>query len=219
MELNKTMCRGYAEDNKIDIETLVSAKDYCQSVIMRYLHLLDKATFMPAEHIQKEREYGIIWRTAFKRELKELTDAMVQRCVSQSDGFTDKYDNEFHVLHTVIKTDAIDAATFDEMSQADLIHMLVENLEVLEKTTFTIQALLKEPEPCNFDEVKELILSKIKVEQKENNPLRQDTAQLMHELRSARNGNADLLSLPSGASRRSENSIREYDLEPPVLER
>ena len=137
MELNKTMCRGYAEDNNIKVETLLNASDYCQSVMMRYIHLLDKATFMPAEHIQKEREYGIIWRSAFKREMKELIEGMVARCVS-SDGFTEKYDNEFHLLHKVIKTDAIDAATFDEASQADLIHMLVENLEVLEKTTLTI---------------------------------------------------------------------------------
>ena len=86
--------------------------------------------------------------------MKELTDMMIERCVS-SDGFNENYEDEFFLLHKVIKQDAIDAATFDEMSQADLIHMLVENLEVLEKVTFTIQALLKEPEPYKFDDIKE----------------------------------------------------------------
>ena len=93
--------------------------------------------------LQKEREYGIRWRSAFKKELKELVDTMAARTLS-SDGFNEKFESEFHLLHKVIKTDAIDAATFDEMSQADLISMLVDSLEVLEKTVFTIQALLKE---------------------------------------------------------------------------
>ena len=114
LELNKTMCRGYAEENKIDIDTLLSSQDYCQSVMKRYIHLLDKATFMPVEHIQKEREYGVVWRTAFKKEMKELIDTMVKRCVS-SDGFS-KEEDGFYLLHKVIKADAIDAATFDEMS-------------------------------------------------------------------------------------------------------
>ena len=166
LELNKTMCRGYAEENKIEIDTLLNSQDYCQSVMKRYIHLLDKATYMPVEHIQKEREYGVTWRTAFKKEMKELIDNMVKRCVS-SDGFSKDQKNDFYLLHKVIKADAIDAATFDEHSQADLIHILVENLEVLEMTTFTIQALLKERDPNKFDDVKERVYERTKGDQKE----------------------------------------------------
>ena len=40
--------------------------------------------------------------------------------------------------------------------------MLVENLEVLEMTTFSIQALLKQRDPEKFDEVKERVYEKVK---------------------------------------------------------
>ena len=40
--------------------------------MQRWITLLDNATYMPVEHIQKEKEYGIKWRTAFKDEMTEM---------------------------------------------------------------------------------------------------------------------------------------------------
>ena len=63
--------------------------------------------------------------------------------------------NEHHFeLHKIVKKDALDAATFDAMSQADFISMMTENLELLEKCLFQIKALLKEPDFLIFEEVK-----------------------------------------------------------------
>ena len=112
--------------------------------------MLDNATYMPCEHIQKEKEYGIPWRTAFKKELETMIDALAKRTVS-SDGFDEDHEDPFVLLHKIVKKDAIDAATFDAMSQADLLNMLNDNLELLEKTVYTVKALLKEPDFEKFE--------------------------------------------------------------------
>ena len=74
--------------------------------------LLDNATYMPCEHIQKEKEYGITWRTAFKEELVGFADKTHRRVIGDSTGFPENED-PFLFLHKVIKKDVIDAATFD----------------------------------------------------------------------------------------------------------
>jgi hypothetical protein len=53
-------------ENKIDLEECVDAKDHCKIIMDRYFTLLDNVTYMKFEHIQKEKEYGIPWRSAFK---------------------------------------------------------------------------------------------------------------------------------------------------------
>ena len=57
-------------------------------------------------------------------------------------------------FHRVVKKDALDAATFDSVSQADLMCMLLENLEVLEQWIYQIKALLKEPDFHIFEDLK-----------------------------------------------------------------
>ena len=144
--------------------------------------MLDNATYMPCEHIQKEKEYGIPWRSAFKKELETMIDGLAKRTVS-SDGFDeDLNEDPFVLLHKIVKKDAIDAATFDAMSQADLLSMLNDNLELLEKTVFTLKALLKEPDFEKFDEVKESVHTRVKAEQLKQNPERPDTARLNEAL-------------------------------------
>ena len=175
------MCKGYMEEHKISKESVVDARDYCQSIMQRYITLLDNATYMPCEHIQKEKEYGIPWRSAFKKELETMIDALAKRTVS-SDGFDEDHEDPFVLLHKIVKKDAIDAATFDAMSQADLLSMLNDNLELLEKTVYTIKALLKEPEFEKFEEVKESVHQRVKAEQLRHNPERPDTARLNEAL-------------------------------------
>ena len=172
------MCRGEIEDTPgIDIEQCVLARDYCQTIMQRYITLLDNATYMPCEHVQKEKEYGIPWRSAFKAEMEVMIDALAKRTIS-SDGFDADHEDPFVVMHKVVKKDAIDAATFDAMCQADLLSMLVDNLELLEKTVYIIKALLKEPDFDKFEEVKEKIHQSVKADQLRFNPDRPDTARL-----------------------------------------
>ena len=98
---------------------------------------------MPCEHKQKEKEYGIPWRSAFKKELYEFADSTHKRLVGE-EGFPETED-PFVFFHKIVKKDALDAATFDAMSQADFLSMMTENLELLEKCLYQIKAMLKEP--------------------------------------------------------------------------
>ena len=76
--------------------------------------LLDNATYMPCEHKQKEKEYGIPWRSAFKKEVHSFADLAYKRMVGE-DGFPET-DDPFLFFHKVVKKDALDAATFDGLS-------------------------------------------------------------------------------------------------------
>lgn len=60
----------------------MQARAYCDAVMQRYITLLDNATYMPSEHIQKEKEYGITWRTAFKKELAALVSSLTEKLTS-----------------------------------------------------------------------------------------------------------------------------------------
>ena len=42
--------------------------------MQRFVILLDNAAYMPLEHVQKEKEYGIPWRSAFKAELETFLE-------------------------------------------------------------------------------------------------------------------------------------------------
>ena len=170
----KLGCHEEMKQAKVELTECVDARTFCDSVMQRYIVVLDNATFMPCEHIQKEKEYGIIWRSAFKAELHQLIDTVSKRLIS-SDGFNTEND-PFDVLHKVVKKDCIDAATFDMRTQADLLCMLVDNLELLEKVVFQIKALLKEPSPENFETCKKELMDKVRQTQLDANPGRPETA-------------------------------------------
>jgi len=117
---------------------------------------------MPCEHKQKEKEYGIPWRTAFKGELFEFADSTHKRLVGP-DGFPYTED-PFVFFHNIVKKDALDAATFDAMSQADFLSMMTENLELLEKCMYQIKALLKEPDLMAFEAVKVKTVERVRTD-------------------------------------------------------
>lgn len=169
----KLGCTEEMVNAKIELSDCMDSREYCDAIMARYVTLLDNATFMPFEHIQKEKEYGIIWRSAFKAEMHKLVDGMARRLVS-SDGFAPEQD-PFQVLHKIIVKDCQDAATFDMRTQADLMCMLVDNLEIIEKVAFQIKAMLKEPEPDLFEDVKGEVLAKLKVTHEATNPGRPES--------------------------------------------
>ena len=61
------------------------------------------------------------------------------------------------------------------MTQADLMSMMIENLEILEKSIYQIKAMLKERDMSKFEQTKEKTLDKIREMQKKHNPGRPDT--------------------------------------------
>ena len=114
--------------------------------------LLDNVTYMPIEHIQKEKEYGIPWRSAFKAELLEFTKLAKDRILGEGDLLADE--EPFTFFHKVVKKDALDAATFDAQSQADFMSMLLDSLESLEQWIYQLKAMLKEPDYHIFEDLK-----------------------------------------------------------------
>ena len=145
-------------DQKIELNKCINAREYCDKVMFRYITLLDNGTFMPSEHIQKEKEYGITWRTAFKKELNSLVGVISQKLIS-ADGHIQE--DPFEVLHKIVKKDCIDAATFDVRTQADLLSMLIDNLDMLERVIYQIKAMLKEPHCENFVTLKLQIVERL----------------------------------------------------------
>ena len=101
-----------------------------------------------------------MWRGALKKELFTFADQIYKRMVGE-DGFPET-DDAFRFFHTIVKKDALDAATFDAMSQADYIAMMLENLELLEKSLYQIKAMLKTPEHQSFAEVKRETMERIR---------------------------------------------------------
>ena len=59
-------------------------------------------------------------------------------------------EDPFMVLHKIVRQDTIDASTFDSRCQADLLQMLVAQLELMELGIYTLKKLLKTCEPSDF---------------------------------------------------------------------
>ena len=77
----------------------------------RFFTLLDNITYMKHEHIQKEKEYGITWRSAFKVELQRVASDLHKRVIAEDEEEIDE--DPFVVLHKIVRQDTIDASTFD----------------------------------------------------------------------------------------------------------
>jgi hypothetical protein len=135
----------------------------------RFFTLLDNVTYMKHEHIQKEKEYGIPWRSAFKVELYEISQALHARTMSESEA-EEMDEDPFVVMHKIVRQDSVDAATFDSRCQADLLFMLVNQLEFLEIGVYTIKKMLKESDLTLFNDIKKLVRGALKKTHLEFNP-------------------------------------------------
>ena len=105
---------------------LVDARDYCSKVMDRFIDLLDNATYMPNEHIQKEKEYGIPWRSAFKEELTTNVNDLSRKTFGDLADEGKEKEDPFVILHAIVKKDVIDAATYDTQTQAEQLSMMVD---------------------------------------------------------------------------------------------
>lgn len=68
----------------------------------RFFTLLDNVTYMKHEHIQKEKEYGIPWRSAFKVELYEISGMLHARTMSESEA-EEMDEDPFVVMHKIVR--------------------------------------------------------------------------------------------------------------------
>lgn len=85
------------------------------------------------------------------------------------------------MLHKIVKKDCIDAATFDVRTQADLLSMLIDNLDMLERVVYQIKAMLKEPNQENFETLKLQTVERLNASQQELNPSQKITKEEVQE--------------------------------------
>jgi len=103
---------------------------------------------LAAEYQQKEREYGIAWRSAFKEDLNKRAEELVQKFTGAS--FDPKKDDALKILIELVSKDFMNARSLDQKCRADLLSMLNENLNLLSINIYTLKKLLKEPVPAKF---------------------------------------------------------------------
>ena len=175
-----TGCQTCFIEKQIIFSELVDAREYCNKVMERFIDILDHATYMPNEHIQKEKEYGIPWRTAFKEELTINVSELSRKTLGDQQEQDDREHKKdpFETLHIIIKKDCIDAATLDTQTQAEHLSLMVDQLEILEKSVHTIKCLLKQPNLLEFENTKKATLNELRVKQTKFNPSRPDSAAL-----------------------------------------
>jgi hypothetical protein len=79
------------------------------------------------------------------------------------DGNEEMDDDPWVVLHKVVRQDTVDAATFDSRCQADLLFMLVSQLEFMEIGVYTLKKMLKQSDFSLFAEIKVLVRATLKL--------------------------------------------------------
>ena len=58
---------------------------------------------MPGEHVQKEKEYGIKWRSAFKEEMRLILTEESEGQIDEQEKFDYNNEDQFVFLHRIIK--------------------------------------------------------------------------------------------------------------------
>jgi hypothetical protein len=89
------------DDGHVPQNEVVDAETHCKCIMDRYFTLLDNITYMKHEHIQKEKEYGITWRSAFKIELNRTSKDLHKRVIAEEDEEMD--DDPFMILHRIVR--------------------------------------------------------------------------------------------------------------------
>ena len=170
-----TLCGECLIEKSINQNDCTDARKFCQAMMHRFTTLLDNATHMPNEHIQKEKEYGIPWRSAFKKQIFAHADQIYKKLVDPNGQFPEDED-PFTFYQQMIQKEALEANSFASLSQADFIVMMVRNLETFENSLYQVKAMLREENFKLFDQVQQETLQRLKIQQVKMNPTDVDVA-------------------------------------------
>ena len=145
-------CEQCVTDNKLNASELVDSKEYCLKEFEKWKKLRNFAYYLKSEHEQKEKEYGIPWRSSFKVEIRNALIDMRNKLF----GKTQIGENEdvFDAIVTITANSKQDAESFYQNTQADMILTLNESYVIIERQVLYLKKLLKEPELKNFAEIK-----------------------------------------------------------------
>ena len=111
----------------------------------RWAKVIDNARYLGEEHRHKEKEYGLKWRAVYKKELEKQTETLISRYGNPVESNVHWNGDWSEVVYYIIEKDYKDIMTFVQGNQLDLMEMLVENLELYEKTCGTLRNYLKRP--------------------------------------------------------------------------
>ena len=87
---------------------------------------------------------------------------MYKLMIDENGSFPDDED-PFVFFHQVIKKDALEAAAFDNLSQADFMSMLLKNLELFENSLYCVKAMLRERDFDYFEDAKARTLERLEI--------------------------------------------------------
>ena len=114
--------------------------------------------YLEVEATQKEKEYGIPWRSAFKHELKESVEQLMQRQIAEKVHNQLVMENKFEVLKAIVENHLAEVETNQADNNADRVLILQENYRFLERHVKYLKALLKEEDLKRFPEIKQRVL-------------------------------------------------------------
>ena len=119
----------------------VEPRDKCNHLLERWAKIIDHSRYVVYEHRFKEKEYGIKWRTAYKKELVRESNALREKFGAhlQDQSFSDMNEQ----IHLIVKKDWQDVYTFAQGLQIDLMLMLQENLDSYEISLGFLRNVLK----------------------------------------------------------------------------
>ena len=114
-----------------------------QGLSQRWASIIDNARYLDTEYIQKEKEYGINWRAAYKVILHQQVEKLVAKFDNPLSG---QEAEPFKIIFAIVEKDFKDAQTFINGKQIDMLEMLNDNLKVYEEICNHLRQLLKKPE-------------------------------------------------------------------------
>ena len=82
--------------------------------------------------------------------------------IDESGSFPSDED-PFIFLHQIIKKNALEAAAFDALSQADFMSMHLKSLELFENSLYSVKAMLREIDFDYFEDAKARALERLEV--------------------------------------------------------
>ena len=150
----KTLCPDCGEDT----QRLRRVDEYCLEALVHWRELRGWARYLEVEAMQKEKEYGIPWRSAFKLELKDSVEQLRQRQMADKLHNQLMMENKFEVLKAIVGNHLAEVESNQAENNADMVLFLQENYRFLERHVKYLKALLKEEDVKRFPEIKQRVL-------------------------------------------------------------
>ncbi|CDW79693.1 UNKNOWN [Stylonychia lemnae] len=150
-------CDTCIASDKVNVNELIVSTKYCQEAYDNWKKLLNQSQYLSSEHEQKEKEYGIPWRSAFKVEIRSALSHLKHRLFGRPD--IDENEDVFNSLVNLVYNSKQDAESFFLNTQSDMLQTLQESYDLMHNQIIYLKKILKEPEVKKFAEIKQSIFN------------------------------------------------------------